>query len=378
MRPSTRGTRNPLASSSRSTASRGTARLIMATDAYGIAASKVAARRGVRAQRGQLRAQPARRRPRRPLTAPRLPRPADAPDGAVRLETDDGIAHERHASRLEIGDERVDERRHAGLRGEEHRGGRVGHGGPLGSAGLDERGSAAADRCVELRHRRGEAEVVGVAGVDPADQRVDQSLERLVAETGAHHRADGDVLGRSGERRREVLPDAPGTLGGQDLGRRRARRGRWARRGAGPPGAGGARRGSTPGRGERPATRGRPPARARGRARTPSGTRARKLSAASSRTAPSNGARRAPCRRAGPVRHGDGRAGERRVTSGDQAGDAAAGHDDVRHGAASSTRSASAPSTVGSALRTCVRAKASPTSSATWRASMSRSYTTSR
>ena len=49
----------------------------------------------------------------------------------------------------------------------------------------------------------------------------------------------------------------------------------------------------------------------------------------------------------------------------DQAGDAAADHDDRGHGAAARTRSASAPSTAGSSLSTRVRAKASPTSAAT-------------
>ena len=40
---------------------------------------------------------------------------------------------------------------------------------------------------VELRHRGREAQLVGVAGVDAADQRIDQALGRLVAEPIAHH-----------------------------------------------------------------------------------------------------------------------------------------------------------------------------------------------
>ena len=56
------------------------------------------------------------------------------------------------------------------------------------AAGLDEDGCAAAGGRVELRDGGGQAQLVGVAGVDAADQRVDQPLERLVAEPLAHER----------------------------------------------------------------------------------------------------------------------------------------------------------------------------------------------
>jgi hypothetical protein len=42
----------------------------------------------------------------------------------------------------------------------------------------------------QLGHRGGEAEVVGVAGVDAADQRVDEPFQHLPPKAGTHQRAE--------------------------------------------------------------------------------------------------------------------------------------------------------------------------------------------
>jgi hypothetical protein len=113
------------------------------------------------------------------------------------------------AARLECGEECVDDRAHAADGAEEHRPRR---GGRLRSK-RGEEVRAALRGSGELRCGGADAQVVGVARVDPAEQRVDEPLEHLVAELLAHERADRDVLVgpqrvRRGARRHRSAHDA--------------------------------------------------------------------------------------------------------------------------------------------------------------------------
>ena len=148
----------------------------------------------------------------------------------------------------------------------------------------------AADGRVELRDRGRQAEPVGVAGVDAADQRVDQPLGGLVAELVAHERADGDVAVR--RRRAGGGPaDAAEPVAARGSPRPPARRGRSARPAPGPRGGGrSAPRLHTWARRAAGDTRS-PSIPSSRHSSMPSGTRARKASAASSRTPPSKALR---------------------------------------------------------------------------------------
>ena len=83
-------------------------------------------------------------------------------------------------------------------RGDEH---------AIASAALALLGGVALDAAVELflghvlGKRRGQAELVGVGGVDAAQQRLHESLVRFVAQTAAGERADAFVAGFAFARR---------------------------------------------------------------------------------------------------------------------------------------------------------------------------------
>ena len=113
-------------------------------------------------------------------------------------------------------------------------------------------------------HRRPRREQPGVAGVHPAEQRLDQPVDHLVAEPAGDQVADRDVVA---DRAPGLLVLDPGqALLGQHARTRAARRGRAARPSASAAAAA-ARRGS---RSATTAPRGaRPPARARGPGRRP-------------------------------------------------------------------------------------------------------------
>ena len=93
---------------------------------------------------------------------------------------------------------------------------RGGRSGPvaLGGAGADEARVAGAGGGVELGDHGGQAHGGGVAGVDAAEQRVDEVVDHLVAEAAAQVGADGDVVAATG---------GVGRVGGQGRGPARAR-----------------------------------------------------------------------------------------------------------------------------------------------------------
>ena len=92
-----------------------------------------------------------------------------------------GAALDRDPSCSSLAGDGVDQRGHPLGRREEDRAGDSGSGG-AGPTGREEQAAAAAQRG-QLRHA-GEAEAVGVGGVDAADQGIDQAVLHLVAEPG--------------------------------------------------------------------------------------------------------------------------------------------------------------------------------------------------
>ena len=96
------------------------------------------------------------------------------------------------------GVEPLDEDAHAAARGEERAGRRLTGGARAGGAGLraqaDQQAAVLGEGVGDLRGHRPQAQVVGVAGVDAADQRADQAVEHLVAEPGPDGQAQGVAL----------------------------------------------------------------------------------------------------------------------------------------------------------------------------------------
>ena len=178
-------------------------------------------------------------------------------------------------------------------------------GGPTGSAAAASSSEPRATSGEQLRHGGPGRERARPAGVHPAEQRLDEPVDDLVAEPGGHQVADGDVAVDLGGRERRLGPDPGQPLVGQHAGGRelvqverhahqRARQ--RAQRAAGP----------------HPRRRGRGVHDRRARARRP-GRRPRAAGAASPRRRRRRGRRPPPpgaaCRRASP----SPRAGRRRA-----------------------------------------------------------------
>ena len=219
--------------------------------------------------------------------------------------------------------------------------------------------------------------MVGVGGVDAADQRVDEPLVDLVAEPGPDEPPDRVVVDRRARAAAARSPRATcrATTAASSWP---AGRGAPADRAAGPRGSGAGRR-TRPPRRPAPATRGRRPGRRRGRGSSASGTRARNASApASTWSTPANGGAVDPSadtvgrlehRDVAVRRRGDLEGGGEPGDPATDDGDAPASRSDAiavteRCGRCvdrrRSTRSASAAMTAGSSLTLAVRSKARP------------------
>jgi hypothetical protein len=105
---------------------------------------------------------------------------------------DDGFAREGDPGVGERADEGLHERRHPTGQRPEHWCGRV-VGRWSGAQTGDERGRALGGRG-QLWRGGAHRETVAVAGVDPAEERVDEVLEDVVAEARPDQRADARVL----------------------------------------------------------------------------------------------------------------------------------------------------------------------------------------
>ena len=180
-------------------------------------------------------------------------------------------------ARRDRGAEPLDEDAHAAARSEERAGRRLTGGARAGGAGLraqaEQQAAVLGEGVGDLRGHRPQAQVVGVAGVDAADQRVDQAVEHLVAEAGPDGQAEGVALvaGRvpAGQ---QGLDRGPGLAPPrQQAGSGPGRQARPVRRARGPGAAGGAARRDQTTRAGSPAPPGRPRGRGRGPARPPPG-----------------------------------------------------------------------------------------------------------
>ena len=98
-----------------------------------------------------------------------------------------GAPLDRDTSCRSLTDDGVDEPGHPGDRCQEDRAGRSWSGGAAAASGEEQ--AAVVTQCSQLRHA-GQAEAVGVGGVDAADQRIDEPVLHLVAEADADQAAD--------------------------------------------------------------------------------------------------------------------------------------------------------------------------------------------
>ena len=259
-------------------------------------------------------ASPAPRRPPRRLpgrttrsTRPACPRRAGRPGRESRTSD---------AAGPQAGGQRVDERGHAARRATRRAAARRGRARDLGPQRPHEAAAALGGRQQRREGRRGR-HVVDRAGVDAADQRVDQRVDDTPAELVRHERADGTVADRPAG----VGPGQQGVAGEAERrrGRRGCRSGRWARTGSGcrargPRAAGAAARGPTPTRHGRRWARARPPSPTSRHRSTASGRRPRKPSGPMSTTRPPNvvALQRAAEARRGLEHDDGGRVGRRR------------------------------------------------------------------
>ena len=104
-------------------------------------------------------------------------------------------------SRLSAAGDRGEDRRGAAApagRGAQHRPDRAG-----------QRVRRPAGRGASAGHRRGQRQIVGPPGVDPAEHRLDQPVDHLVAEPAPDQRADRDVLVRAEQRAAAVAVPRP-------------------------------------------------------------------------------------------------------------------------------------------------------------------------
>ncbi len=105
---------------------------------------------------------------------------AQPPPGARFESLDRGAEADGPARVLDGPDQARDQRAHPRPRGQEHRfARRTGRG---SDRRPEQQAAVAGQRVGELRGDGAEAQVVGVAGVDAADQRPDQAVQHLVAE----------------------------------------------------------------------------------------------------------------------------------------------------------------------------------------------------
>ena len=265
------------------------------------------------ARRSPAPAWPARRRP------PRPSRPADAHvppvAGTARAGRPEPRAGTSDPPLPQARRQRLDQRRHAAVEGPEERRPVGVRCGDLGAQRPHEAASALGGR-QERREGRGGGHVVDRAGVDAADEGVDQDVDDPLAELARHERPDGAVADRPpdvGPGQHGIAGEAERAADAEDAGAGGRPEPGGDARAPGPRAACAGARGPTP---TRPAPRW---ARVRRRA-PPRGTGRRPR-------AGGRGTRRGPCRRRarrGP-RCAAGRRGARTPRAATTAGASAAG-----------------------------------------------------